>query len=141
MPSVARAARLFLTTITWMFLLRSSARSRMLALASRPTMFTSSASCTSCSRPRRCSVIRFFTYLLMSDSCALAHACGQFRLRPDRLRQLAIRTLGLIVALMVIPLMYCPRTAAGLRLTTWLMKAGMLSASFAASKLSLPTTA
>ena len=41
-----------------------------------------------------------------------------------------IRTLGLIVALTAIPLMYCPRTAAGLRSTTWLMKAVMLSASF-----------
>ena len=43
-PSVARAARLFLTTTTWMFLPRSSARSRVLVLASKPTIFTNRAS-------------------------------------------------------------------------------------------------
>ena len=67
-PSVARAAMLFLTTITWMFLRRSSARSRVLVLASKPTTFTNSASWTFCNRPRRCSATKLLTYLLMSHS-------------------------------------------------------------------------
>ena len=37
---------LFLTTITWMFLLANSLRSRVLAFDFRPIMFTNSASLT-----------------------------------------------------------------------------------------------
>ncbi len=43
-PSVARAAMLFLIAKIWMFLLRNSARKRELELASKPITFTNRAS-------------------------------------------------------------------------------------------------
>ena len=119
---------LFLITMTWMFFARNSARRRVFVLASRPTMLTNSASWMFRSRSRRSSAIRFLTYLLMAmvmlfvlvvaDLRSRIVNCRVRRERRARYAQTAIRTPGLIVALTAIPLMYCPRTAAGFRLMT-----------------------
>ena len=111
-PSVARRARLFLTTSSWMFLPRSSLRSCSRALRVQPDDVHQQQ--VVARRPARCfrwSVSRSLTYLLMiGQSCAcLARARSLRTQHADSKRR--IRTPGLIVALIVTLLTYCPFTA------------------------------